>query len=141
MTRSLVRAALAALALSGPLGRPARATPAPLPFTYIYETLPAGDAELELYTDLTPLHLVNGDTATHVNGVYLVPQFQAEIEYGLTDRLELGLYLVLVPTDSSGFSPMPSTMEGTGVKQRLQSATIRQRTSARSSAPSSTATS
>jgi hypothetical protein len=123
MTRTHSRAALpalAALALSGALGRPARATPAPLPFTYIYETLPAGDAELELYTDLTPLHLVNGATATDVNGVYLVPQFQAEIEYGLTDRLELGLYLVLVPTDASGFNPIPSTMEGTGVKQRLR---------------------
>ena len=119
MTRSLSRAVLsvlAALALSGAIERASRATPAPLPFTYIYETLPAGDAELELYTDLTPLHL---ETDNGAQTPYLLPQFQAEIEYGLTDRLELGLYLVLVPTDG-GFAPVPGTMEGTGVKQRLR---------------------
>jgi len=95
----------------------ARANPAPLPFTYIYETLPAGDAEVELYTDLTPLRLYNAEANP---AKYLVPQFQTEIEYGLTDHLELGLYLVLVPTDFSSFDPPPSTMEGTGVKQRLR---------------------
>ncbi len=120
MTRSFSGAALVALtalALSTFATRTAHATPAPLPFTYIYETLPAGDAELELYTDLTPLNLMNANAGL---AKYLVPQFQAEIEYGLTDRLELGLYLVLVPTDYSGFMPPPSTMEGTGVKQRLR---------------------
>ncbi|HVV50032.1 MAG TPA: hypothetical protein VHO06_10270 [Polyangia bacterium] len=120
MLRPPARAATTALlaaALTAALAAAARANPAPLPFTYIYETLPAGDAEVELYTDLTPLHLIN---ANATQGTYLVPQFQSEIEYGLTDHLELGLYLVLVPTDYSGFLPPPSTMEGTGVKQRLR---------------------
>lgn len=95
----------------------ARATPRPLPFTYIYETLPSGEAEIELYTDVTPLRLVDASAnpATH-----LVPQYQVEIEYGLTDRLELGLYLVLVPTDFSGFLYAPHMTEGTGMKQRLR---------------------
>jgi hypothetical protein len=120
MTRSFSGAALSALvalALPTLVARTAQASPAPLPFTYIYETLPAGETELELYTDLTPLKLENANAAI---GKYLVPQFQSEIEYGLTDRLELGLYLVLVPSDFSGFMPPPSTMEGTGVKQRLR---------------------
>jgi hypothetical protein len=94
----------------------AHATPRPLPFTYIYETLPAGSAEVELYTDLTPLHLVDsGGTPVW----YLASQFQAEIEYGITDRLELGLYLDLSPSDPS-VPNLPVMPEGTGVKQRLR---------------------
>lgn len=122
MSRLPTRAALAALLATGvtcALARQASATPAPLPFTYIYETLPAGDAEVELYTDLTPLRLINLN-GNGGNVTQLVPQFQSEIEYGLTDHLELGLYLVLVPTDSGAFNPAPSTLEGTGVKQRLR---------------------
>jgi hypothetical protein len=76
----------------------ARANPRPLPYTYIYETLPQGEAEVELYTDLTPLRALNPNGAP---AWYLAPQFQAEIEYGLTDRLELGLYLTAAPAQSS----------------------------------------
>ena len=32
-----------------------KANPRPLPFTYVYETLAEGDAELEQYGDLTPV--------------------------------------------------------------------------------------
>ncbi len=120
MVRSPARLALlsaAAVLVSWGSAETARATPAPLPFTYIYETLPSGDSEVELYTDLTPLRLMDANAG---RALYLVPQFQAEFEFGLTDRLELGLYLVLVPTDYSGFNPTPSTLEGTGVKQRLR---------------------
>ena len=49
----------------------------------------------------------------------LASQFQTEIEYGLTDRLELGLYLTLAPMDPSVMFA-PSMPEGTGVKQRLR---------------------
>jgi hypothetical protein len=117
MTRTLSCAALAVLLATALFTRPAAANPAPLPFTYIYETLPAGEAELELYTDLTPLRLVDNNANVAKT---LVPLFQAEIEYGLTDHLELGLYLVLVPTDFAGLMYPISPMEGTGVKQRLR---------------------
>jgi hypothetical protein len=109
-------AALSALALSTFAAGSAHANPRPLPFTYIYETLPAGDAEVELYSDLTPQRVVD---ALGAPAWFLGSQFQAEIEYGLTDRLELGLYLTLAPTDSS-VTFQPAMPEGTGVKQRLR---------------------
>lgn len=99
------------------VGRAAHATPRPLPFTYIHETLPAGEAEIELYADATPLRLVD---AAAVPSTRLVPQYQVEVEYGLTDRLELGLYLVYVPTDFSGLLYAPHMTEGSGLKQRLR---------------------
>jgi hypothetical protein len=97
--------------------RAARATPRPLPFTYIYETLPAGSAEIELYTDLVPLHV--SDDLTGNPAWTLGAQFQTEIEYGITDRLELGLYLDFAPTNPA-FSNLPTMPEGTGIKQRLR---------------------
>ena len=66
---------------------------------------------------MTPLRLVD---ATATPATHLAPQFQVEVEYGLTDRLELGLYLVYVPTDFSGFLYAPHMTEGTGIKQRLR---------------------
>lgn len=119
MTRVCRRQVWPGLALLGALAAPAtaHATPRPLPFTYIYETLPAGEAEIELYTDLTPLRLVD---AAAVPSTRLVPQAQVEVEYGLTDRLELGLYLVYVPTDFSGFLYAPHMTEASGIKQRLR---------------------
>lgn len=107
---------LAGLAACTALAHPARANPRPLPFTYIYETLPAGDAEVELYTDLTPLRAIDANAAP---AWYLSSQFQAEIEVGLTDRLELGLYLTLSPTQP-GLQDTARTPEGTGIKQRLR---------------------
>jgi hypothetical protein len=92
------------------------ANPRPLPFTYIYETLPHGDAEVELYSDLTPQRLLDADG---MPGWHLASQFQAEIEYGITDRLELGLYLTLQPFDAD-FPGAPDMGEGNGVKQRLR---------------------
>jgi hypothetical protein len=108
--------ALAALGAAALLSPAARANPRPLPFSYIYETLPSGEAEIELYTDLTPQRLLDaaGDPGWH-----LASQFQLEVEYGLTDRLELGLYLTLQPVDLT-FPGAPDMGEGTGVKQRLR---------------------
>jgi len=94
----------------------ARANPRPLPFTYVYETLPHGDAEVELYTDLTPQRLLDADGNA---GWHLASQFQLEVEYGITDRLELGLYLTLQPVDLD-FPGAPDIGEGTGIKQRLR---------------------
>ncbi len=119
MKRDLPCVALVALAVAAAVtgtGSRARANPRPLPFTYIYETLPAGDAEVELYGDLTPLRVVDANAAPTWT---LATQFQLETEYGITDRLELGLYLTLAPTDPS-LMFAPAMPEGTGVKQRLR---------------------
>jgi hypothetical protein len=119
MTRPFSGAALAALtalALSPLAAQPVHANPRPLPYTYIYETLPAGDAEVELYTDLTPLRVIDANAAP---AWLLASQFQVEIEYGLTPRLELGLYLTYAPSDPS-LMFVPAMPEATGVKQRLR---------------------
>ena len=58
-------------------------------------------------------------TATDSAGWHLASQFQVEIEYGITDRLELGLYLTLQPVDLD-FPTAPDLGEGNGVKQRLR---------------------
>ena len=42
--------------------RPAGATPHPLPFTYPYETLPAGQTEFEFYGDMNPVRVAADPT-------------------------------------------------------------------------------
>jgi hypothetical protein len=92
----------------------AMANPRPLPFTYPYETLPAEEAEIEQYVDLTPVRIPDttdpSGTATLWDQKYML---QTEFEYGITDRLELGLYLVFV-NDAGG----PLAFDG--LKQRLR---------------------
>src|SRR4051812_26616158 len=96
------------------LSLPARANPRPLPFSYPYETLPAESAELEQYVDLTPVRIADPEDTTG-NGRIWDQQYrlQTEFEYGITDRLELGLYLVLA-NDAGG----PLAFDG--LKQRLR---------------------
>ena len=90
----------------------AHATPVPLPFTYPYETLGKGEVEDELYGDFTPLR-VNGPatvagpgqpaaTATTMwEPAYVL---QNEIEFGVTDHVELAWYQVFEanPVDGGG---------------------------------------
>jgi hypothetical protein len=95
----------------------ASANPMPLPFTYVYSTLPKGEAEVEQYVDLTPVKAydLNGNLQT-----YLASQFQTEFEYGITDRLELGLYIAFQPQGPTGYSETATLSEGTGAKERLR---------------------
>jgi hypothetical protein len=51
---------------------------------------------------------------------YGFTQFQTEFEHGLTDRLELGLYVTFVPGIGAAFSDLPIGAQGTGMKQRLR---------------------
>jgi hypothetical protein len=98
----------------------ASATPRPLPFTYNYETLGEGELEVEQYADLTPVKVDNGTSAA---GVWVpASQFQTEFEYGITNRLELGLYMTLAPTPNPSVFPQstPPLTEGNGVKERLR---------------------
>jgi hypothetical protein len=96
----------------------ASATPQPLPFTYVYETLPKGSLELEQYADYTPIKVLGPDGATGVR--YGASQFQTEFEYGITDRLELGLYITIAPTAAGAVTNVPALTEGTGIKERLR---------------------
>lgn len=95
---------------------PAFANPRPLPFSYIYETLNEGQAEIEQYVDMTPVRAISasGDLVWYAGS-----QFQTEFEYGITDRLELGLYVTYVPSNP-GFALTPQMTSGNGMKQRLR---------------------
>ncbi len=107
--------AVASLVLGSGL---AAANPRALPFTYTTDTLAPGQVEIEQFTDLVTLRGtdLNGNPAD-----YLGSQFQEEIEIGVADRLELGLYFVYVPVPAeinpSSTARMP---EDTGLKQRLR---------------------
>src|SRR6516164_4632558 len=79
------------------------ATPRQLPFSYPYETLSQGELELELYGDMTPLR-VAADPADATKGNLWEPGYilQNELEYGATDRIELGFYQVFEANPASG---------------------------------------
>lgn len=96
--------------------RSGHANPRPLPFTYIYETLPEGETEIEQYVDYVP---TVATTSAGVKGFYGATQLQTEFEHGLTDRLELGLYVTFAPA-AADFSNTPVMLEGNGIKQRLR---------------------
>ncbi|HEU4579689.1 MAG TPA: hypothetical protein VFS67_15630 [Polyangiaceae bacterium] len=96
----------------------AGANPRPLPFSYQHEQIAKGAAELEQYVDLTPVRAQ--DAATGELRWYGLSQFATEFEYGLSDRLELGLYVTYAPAASSGFSNVVSPPDGNGMKQRLR---------------------
>ena len=83
----------------------ANATPHPLPFTYPVETLPEKAAELEMYGDVNPLR-VQADPTDPAKGRLWEPQYilTNEIEYGLTDRWELGFYQVFKANPQDGGS-------------------------------------
>jgi hypothetical protein len=97
----------------------AHANPRPLPFTYTTDTMPAKQAELELYLDMTPLRAIS--PATSEPETFLASAFQSELEIGLTDRLELGLYLTYVPDFGEQYANQTRIAgAGTGAKQRLR---------------------
>jgi len=87
------------------LTSPAHANPRPLPFTYPNETLAKGNVELELYTDVNPLRVYK-DPTDPTAGKLWEPAYilQNELEYGLSDHVELGFYQVWEanPLDGGG---------------------------------------
>ena len=96
----------------------ASANPRPLPFSYQHEQIAKGALELEQYVDLTPARAQ--DAATGEPRWYGLSQFATEFEFGLTDRLELGLYVTYAPTASNAVNNIPSPPDGNGMKQRLR---------------------
>ncbi len=96
----------------------ANATPKPLPFSYGVDTNPKGQGEVEQYVDLVPLW---GISTTGAPVRFLASQLQTEVEYGLTNRVELGLYATVIPQPSccaTGYAP--TLTEGNGSKQRVR---------------------
>jgi hypothetical protein len=104
-----------ALLLLSSLAGIARANPRPLAFTYPSESLPAGATEFEQFVDLTPVRGLG-----EAGELSWVPRsiLTTELEFGLTDRLELALYLQV--EDDPGAATGPAGLRFEGVKQRLR---------------------
>jgi hypothetical protein len=100
------------------LAAPVWANPRPLPFSYPHEQLPEGATEIEQYVDYTPVRAL--DVEGH-SVPYAAMHFQTEFEHGITDRLELGLYVMYAPAPNGeiAFQTAPS-IDHTGLKQRLR---------------------
>jgi len=81
----------------------AAATPRPLPFSYPNETLSKGTLEIEQYTDVNPLRAA-ADPANTAAGNVWSPAYAltTEIEYGVSDRVELGFYQVFAASPVGG---------------------------------------
>lgn len=110
---SLVLATAAALAHVAP----AEANPHPLPFSYPYETLPAGKFEIEQYLDYVPVRVARENPDGTLEGVWgMRSVLTTELELGLTDRLEAGFYL----SYEQGASATAPFLQFTGIKQRLR---------------------
>ena len=95
----------------------ARANPHELPFTYPYMTLQQGQLELEEAIDVTPLPKLD-DVNKLPDGWTPRTTFTTELEYGLTDRLEASLYLVLGNNESQ--TTVVDAYRFGGLKQRLR---------------------
>jgi len=95
----------------------ALANPRPLPFTYPYESLPAGKLEVEQYVDLVPVRVARENPDGTLDGVLGVRSvLQTELEYGITDRIEFGWYFAF----RQGASANTPFLRFQGVKQRLR---------------------
>jgi hypothetical protein len=101
------------------LAATAHANPRALPMTYTTDVRPVGAVEIEQYVDLVPLRAIS--PASSKEESYLAAAFQTEIEIGLLDRLELGLYLTYAPDYGDAYANETSPAgSGTGLKQRLK---------------------
>lgn len=96
----------------------AGATPMVLPFSYPNETLPEGSTEIEAITDVNPLR-VPASATDATSGNLWEPEMilQTELEYGITDRFELGFYQQFKSEPQPGGE---STFRSDGLKWRLR---------------------
>jgi hypothetical protein len=95
------------------------ANPRPLPYTYPSEMLQQGGFEVEQFVDLTPVPAnVSGSSPSTLLSATLI----TELEYGLADRLELGLYFQAsdVPASLTGSGIAETSLNFDGVEQRLR---------------------
>ena len=95
----------------------AHASPRVLPFTYPYETPAAGSLEVEQYVDMVPVRVAKEMPDGTLDGVYSMRMLlQTELEYAVTDRLEIALYFAF----RQGASPDTPFMRFQGLKQRAR---------------------
>jgi hypothetical protein len=95
----------------------ASANPHPLPFSYPYQTLAEGEVEVEEIVDLIPMRVAREKLdGTRDAVTALRSRLQTEVELGLTDRLELGLYFVF----RQGATADTPALRFEGLKQRLR---------------------
>lgn len=107
-----------ALALSGlASSASAWANPHPLPYSYPYQTLARGKVEVEEIVDIVPMRVAReAEDGTRDAVTALRYQLQTELELGITDRLELGLYFAFRQGATSG----TPALRFEGMKQRLR---------------------
>ena len=95
----------------------ASANPKKLPYSYGTQTMHEGGLELENYVDLVPMRVFREKDDGTLEGVWSTRyQLQTEMEYGLTDRVELGAYLVW----RQGASANTPFLRFQGIKQRAR---------------------
>ena len=108
---------LLALAVLAGLAAPAAANPKLLPMSYGTRTVPAGDLEIETILDTVPMRvareLADGSSEAVTTPRYIMT---TELELGLTERLELGLYTELRQAASADGGALSLH----GVKQRIR---------------------
>jgi hypothetical protein len=113
--RTFIVAAL--VIASAAVARPAAANPKVLPFTYGTMTTTPGHYEVEQYIDVIGVRLArelpNGSAESTTVPRY---QLQTELEYGVTPKLEVALYLAF----GQGASIDNSALFFDGMKQRLR---------------------
>ena len=117
MIRRPRRVALGVL-VAGACGTlPAWANPHPLPYSYPYQTLPKGKVEVEEIVDIVPMRVAReAEDGTRDAVTALRYQLQTELELGITDRLELGLYFAF----RQGATSDTPALRFEGMKQRLR---------------------
>jgi hypothetical protein len=96
----------------------AAAHPRPLPFTYGSETLAPGEVEVEQFADAMPLRALSATSGARAS--YTAFQLLTELEVGVRERLELGLYFTMVPSPPDSLTATTRLTEGNGAKQRLR---------------------
>lgn len=97
--------------------RSALANPHPLPYSYPYQTLPQGKIEVEEIVDLVAMRVAREKLdGTRDAVTALRYQLQTELELGITDRLELGLYFAF----RQGATADTPALRFQGMKQRLR---------------------
>ncbi len=96
---------------------PAHANPKAFPFTYGTSTMPKGGLELEQYIDTIPVRVAR-ELPDGTQEAVLTPRYvlQTEFEYGLTDYMDVGFYVVF----RQGASATTPFLRFQGTKQRVR---------------------
>ncbi len=89
--------------------------PKPFPFSYTYPTVPKGHLEVEQYVDMVPVRVERENDDGTIEGIMSMRfALQTELEIGITDRLELGIYMAFQQGGGN------QAFQFRGLKQRLR---------------------